>query len=143
MESYPHLKSAPKNEAEWFGALAALARYLRGPSGCPWDRKRHSSDFAGYLQEEAQELADAYADPPDNDNIEEELGDCLFTLLASAAAAEEEGRYTLEDALRRIHEKMIRRHGHVFGGPEAATPEDAMAAWERVKAEEKRRKAKE
>jgi len=69
------------------------------------------------------------------------LGDCLFTLLASTAAAEAEGRFTMEGALRRAHEKMIRRHEHVFGENKAATPQEAIDSWNRIKAEEKARKA--
>ena len=142
MAAYPHWEKTPKNERDWFAALVSLARYLRSPQGCPWDQERSSRDFARYACEEAAELLQAYEGEPDNENIAEELGDCLFTLLASVAAAEEEGRYRLIDLLEQAHEKMIRRHGHVFADEPAATPEDAVAAWERVKAEEKRKKAK-
>lgn len=138
MPLLPHLTKKPENESDWFAALIGMARYLRGPDGCPWDRQQRTHNFARFAIEEATELYEA-AQKEDNDHIEEELGDCLFTLLACAAAAEEEGRLTLEGAMRRIHEKMVRRHGHVFGDDKAATPEDAVEAWERVKAREKRR----
>ncbi|MBP8129417.1 MAG: nucleotide pyrophosphohydrolase [Candidatus Hydrogenedentes bacterium] len=138
MPLLPHLTKEPENETEWFAALTSMARFLRSPEGCPWDRRQHSQDFARFAIEEAAELHEAAQDN-DNEHIEEELGDCLFTLLACAAAAEEEGRLTLESVMRRIHEKMVRRHGHVFGDEKAATPEDAVEAWERVKAREKQR----
>ncbi|HNR31238.1 MAG TPA: MazG nucleotide pyrophosphohydrolase domain-containing protein [Candidatus Hydrogenedentes bacterium] len=138
MPLLPHLEKEPENEREWFAALISMARYLRGPEGCPWDRQQKTRDFARFAIEEGQELHEA-AEADDNDHIEEELGDCLFTLLACAAAAEEEGRLTLEGAMRRIHEKMVRRHGHVFGDEKAATPEEAVNAWNHVKAREKGR----
>jgi uncharacterized protein YabN with tetrapyrrole methylase and pyrophosphatase domain len=140
MEQYPHFKKNPTTEADWFQVLADLARYLRSPEGCPWDRKQTPRSFAAYAREEAGELIEAI-DADDNENMAEEFGDTLFTLLASAVAAEAEGRFTLLEALEQAHEKMIRRHEHVFGENRAGTAEDAMDSWQRVKAEEKRRKA--
>lgn len=132
----PHLKGQPHTEPEWFEALIALARYLRGPDGCPWDKVQSSVDFAGYLKGEAEELVEA-ARGTDNAHLAEEFGDTLFTLLATAAAAEAEGRLDLVQALQRAHEKMIRRHEHVFGDAKAETPEDAIRVWEEVKRRER------
>ena len=128
MNTYPHLKKNPESETEWFEALIGLARYLRTPEGCPWDREQSSADFVKYLQEEAGELRDALASGDDR-HTEEELGDTLFTLLAVVAAAEEEGRFTMKHALQRINEKMIRSHEHVFGDVKAETSEDAIKPW--------------
>jgi uncharacterized protein YabN with tetrapyrrole methylase and pyrophosphatase domain len=139
-EKLPHITTPPRNETEWFGALMAMARYLRGPDGCPWDQEQRAADFARYSRGEADEYVEALG-TGDNAEAAEEFGDTLFTLLASAAAAEAEGRFRLEDALRAAHEKMVRRHGHVFGGERASTPEEAIAQWERVKLAEKQRKA--
>lgn len=136
MDSLPHLDKQPANETEWFAALIGLARYLRSPEGCPWDQKQSARNFAAFGEEEARELIEAL-DSGDNAHAEEEFGDALFCFLACAAAAEAEGRFKLEDALRGIHEKMIRRHEHVFGADRAATPEDAMASWNRIKARER------
>jgi uncharacterized protein YabN with tetrapyrrole methylase and pyrophosphatase domain len=133
---YPHWVKEPGNETEWSDALARLARYLRTPEGCPWDREQSAEDFAKFAREELDELLEAFASG-DNAHIEEEFGDVFFVLLASMAGAEEEGRFTFESALKRIHKKMIRRHDHVFGEEKAQTPEEAIAAWEKVKAEEK------
>lgn len=132
----PHLKKQPRTEPEWFEALIALARYLRGPDGCPWDKVQSAADFAGYLKGEAEELVEA-AKGEDNAHLAEELGDTLFTLLATAAAAEAEGRIDIVEALQRAHEKMIRRHEHVFGDAKAETPEDAIRVWEEVKRRER------
>lgn len=132
----PHLKGKPHTEPEWFEALIALARYLRGPDGCPWDKVQSATDFAGYLKGEAEELVEA-AKGTDNAHLAEELGDTLFTLLATAAAAEAEGRLDVVAALQRAHEKMIRRHEHVFGDAKAETPEDAIRVWNEVKRRER------
>ena len=132
---YPYISQKPADEAETFTALIDLARYLRTPDGCPWDREQNSKKFAMFHKEEGQEMIDAFEEG--DDALEEEFGDCLFTLLAMVAAAEEEGRFTLESAMRRSLKKMIRRHDHVFGEKKAATAEEAVAAWDKVKAEEK------
>ncbi len=138
MESpdFPHWKRVPESERDWFEALLDLARYLRGPEGCPWDRVQTSADFAGYMKGEAEELVAAVASG-DAAHAQEEFGDTLFTLLAVAAAAESEGRMNVLQALRAAHEKMIRRHEHVFGDVKAETPEDAVRIWEDVKRRER------
>jgi len=141
MDNYPHMHKIPKNAAEWIDVLINLARYLRSPDGCPWDREQTSLSFAKFHEEESRELVQAF-DGSDNDHIAEEMGDCLFTLLAAAVCAEEEGRFTLLTALERTHEKMIRRHGHVFGADKAQSPEAAMEAWQKVKKAEKQKPAK-
>ena len=135
-ETYPHLDKPPETESEWFEALIALARYLRTPQGCPWDREQGAADFAGYLRDEVEELVEAL-NSGDDPHAREEFGDVFFSLLATAAAAEEEGRFRLDEALELIHEKMIRRHEHVFGDASAETAEDAIRIWEEVKRKEK------
>jgi len=138
---HPHLQRTPETETDWFEALTALARYLRGPDGCPWDREHSAREFGVDAAGEAGELLDAFASG-DKAHIEEEFGDTFFVLLATAAAAEAEGLFSLEHALERAHEKMIRRHEHVFGDREASTPEDAVASWNEIKAREKKGKLK-
>jgi len=140
MPWHPHCEKEPENEAEWFSAVLNLARYLRSPEGCPWDRKQSAQSFAAFIGEEAREVMDAF-EKGDNAHIAEEMGDTLFCILASVAAAEEEGRFDMQGALQSIHEKMIRRHEHVFGGVSAKTPEEVLASWNKIKAEEKKNKA--
>lgn len=136
MSFYPHYAHEPSSEDEWFACLAALARYLRSPEGCPWDREQTAADFSRHHEGEAAELRQAF-ESGDSAHAEEEFGDTFFTLLAAAAAAESEGRFTLQAALRKAHEKMIRRHEHVFGSEKAETAEDAIRIWNAVKAREK------
>ena len=135
----PYLEHEPITEAEWFNALLRLTRYLRGPDGCPWDREQSSIDFAAYAKGEAEELVEALQGG-DNTHAEEEFGDTLFVLLASGAAAEAEGRFSVLHSLERAHEKMVRRHDHVFGDAKAATPEEAIEAWNKIKSAEKDRR---
>lgn len=139
---YPHWERehgdplVPRDERDWFEALIGLARYLRTPDGCPWDREQAATDFARFTRGEVEELEEALAGS-DPAHAAEEFGDAFFCLLAVAAAAEEQGLFRLDDALRAIHEKMIRRHEHVFGEVKADTPEDAVRMWAEVKAREK------
>jgi uncharacterized protein YabN with tetrapyrrole methylase and pyrophosphatase domain len=136
---FPHWTHVPESESDWFETLLNLARYLRGPDGCPWDRAQTSADFARYMKGEAEELVEA-VESGDAAHAQEEFGDTLFTLLAVAAAAESEGRMDVREALRAAHEKMIRRHEHVFGDERAETPEDAIRIWEKVKRRERETK---
>ena len=136
MKYSPEQKYPPDTESGWFDALTGLARFLRSSSGCPWDRAHSSNDFAGFALDEAGELVEALASGNHRLAVEE-FGDCLFTLLACMAAAEEEGRFTLASALNRAYEKMMRRHGHVFATERAQTPQEAMDAWASEKAREK------
>jgi len=131
----------PQNEAEALEALVELARFLRSPEGCPWDRKQTSKSFAGYILEEAGELIEAI-DGGDGEKMAEEWGDTLFTILACMAAAEEEGHFSLLEALKAAHQKMVRRHAHIFGDHKAETPEEVMQVWQAIKAQEKAAKEK-
>lgn len=139
MKPLPHIEQTPKNEKDWLAALLGLARYLRSPKGCPWDREQTTLSFAQFLCGEAEELREA-AEKGDNDHIAEEFGDTLFCALMTAAVAEDEGRFVLHEALERAHEKMIRRHGHIFGEHDAQNAADAVKVWEQIKAEEKRQR---
>lgn len=139
MDFSPLPTPPPSTEGDWFEALIRLARFLRSPGGCPWDRERGARDFAGFAGEEVTELCEAL-DSGDNAHAEEEYGDCLFTLLACMAAAEAEGRFNMTASLKRAHEKMVRRHDHVFRTDRAATPEEALASWNSIKLREKKEK---
>lgn len=130
------MQKIPENEKDWFEALANLARYLRGPDGCPWDRQHTAAEFAADAAEEAAELIEAF-EGGNNADIEEEWGDVFFVLLAAAAAAEAEGRFTLRGAIAKAHDKMIRRHEHVFGDTKASSPDDAVNRWNQIKARER------
>jgi XTP/dITP diphosphohydrolase len=125
--------------------LVAVLHRLRAPGGCVWDREQTHESLVQYLVEETFELVDAIeADPGPNsrDELIEELGDVLYQVIFHADIAAEAGEFTLEDVARHMREKMVARHPHVFGDAsgqliEAATPDDVVATWEKVKSVEK------
>jgi ATP diphosphatase len=119
-------------------ALLALMARLRDPQqGCPWDRAQDFASIAPYTIEEAYELAGAIerADPG---RIRDELGDLLFQVVFHARLAEERGWFDFADVARGIHDKLVRRHPHVFG--ERSTRDDGVAlsrSWEAAKRAER------
>jgi len=125
---------------EAFRELVTIMARLRAPDGCPWDREQTLADLARYLREEADEVVQA-VERGEMPAVAEELGDVLFNLVHAALIAEEQGAFTLRDVIRGACDKIVRRHPHVFGDARAATTEEVLAHWERVKAEE--RKARE
>ena len=109
---------------------------LRAPGGCPWDMEQTHESMKGCLMDEAQEVLDAI-DAKDDDNLCEELGDLLLQVVMHAQIAAEEGRFTIEDVIRGVNDKMIRRHPHVFGDVKVDSLEDQLKLWEQIKAQEK------
>ena len=116
--------------------LRALLARLRGPQGCPWDRKQDSESLKIYLLEETYELAEAL-DRETTDDIREELGDLLFLMLFICRVYEEQEAFDLAQVMEKIQEKMIRRHPHVFGDAKWRKPEEVVRGWQGLKAEEK------
>lgn len=116
--------------------LVDLVERLRGPGGCPWDREQTRETLKPMLIEEAYEVLDAL-DSSDPMELKEELGDLLFQVLFHARIADEKGEFHLADVIDRLHEKMVRRHPHVFGNADLKTAEDVLRNWEEIKANEK------
>ena len=114
-------------------SLAELVATLRGPEGCPWDKKQGIEDIRGYLLEEAHEVA-AAIDGGDWNEICSELGDLLFQIVFVAQIAREREEFDLDEVARQIEEKMISRHPHVFGTESLDSSEAVHQAWERRKA---------
>jgi len=109
---------------------------LRDPEGgCPWDLRQDLTSFVAYLRDEAAELEEAIA-RDDLDHVQEELGDCLWVIAFLVQLVRERGG-SVDEIGRRIEEKIVRRHPHVFGDETAQTPEDAERIYLRVKAEER------
>ena len=99
--------------------LRQLVEVLRGEGGCPWDREQTHESLKPEVVEEAAEVVcgiNILEATGRAENLKEELGDLLMQVVMHAQIAEEEGLFTLEDVIRGINEKMIRRHPHVFGG---------------------------
>lgn len=116
--------------------LAAIMDRLREPGGCPWDREQDYDSLRKYLLEECYEVAEAL-DRRDPQGLREELGDLLFQIVFLSRLAKEDGEFTLDDVIRGIAEKMIRRHPHVFGSETAETAHEVVKNWEEIKRREK------
>ncbi len=119
-----------------------LARTLR--EQCPWDIEQTHQSLVPHLLEETYELVDALQaldtdDPVSEEHVIEELGDLLYQIEFHATIAEQEGRFTVADVARGIHDKLVRRHPHVFGGVEVDGTEQVLANWDDIKQAEKGR----
>jgi MazG family protein len=130
------LKPGDKNVGELFAAFVALQARLRAPGGCPWDREQTHETLRTYLIEEAYEVLDAL-DRGNTEDIAEELGDLLLQIVFHADIAREAGRFDMSSVITGIHDKMVRRHPHVFGTVQANTPAQVLKNWEQLKAAEK------
>jgi MazG family protein len=116
--------------------LQRLAERLR--RDCPWDREQTAATIVPHTVEEAYEVADA-ALAADDEKLLDELGDLLFQVYFLALLLEERGRGNLEQVARIIHDKLVRRHPHVFGEAEAPTAGRVRERWEQIKSEEEGR----
>jgi tetrapyrrole methylase family protein / MazG family protein len=116
--------------------LIALMARLRGPDGCPWDRKQTAESLKPFLIEECYEVLDAL-DEGSPDKVKEELGDLLFQIIFHARLAEEKGEFTMRDIIAADIAKMTRRHPHVFGDARLSTDREVLANWEELKKGEK------
>ncbi|MFC4620370.1 MazG family protein [Camelliibacillus cellulosilyticus] len=119
-----------------FIRLRRVIRQLRGPDGCPWDREQTHESLKKYLIEEANEVIEAIEEQ-DDDHLIEELGDVLLQVMLHAQIGEDEGFFNIQDVIRALTEKMIRRHPHVFGSASAASPADVERLWNDIKLKEK------
>jgi tetrapyrrole methylase family protein / MazG family protein len=126
----------PQGQNDAFRRLVELMATLRGPQGCPWDRKQTPESLKPFLVEECYEVIDALEDGAP-DKIRDELGDLLFQIVFHARIAEESGQFTINDVITAIHEKMVRRHPHVFGDGTASTADEVVSNWEEIKRKEK------
>ena len=119
-----------------FDKLVELMARLRGENGCPWDKKQTVETLKPYLIEETYELIDAI-ESKEPERIKEELGDMLFQIVFVSQVCADNEWFSINDVIEIIHEKMVRRHPHVFGSVKADTPEEVLDQWYRIKAEEK------
>jgi tetrapyrrole methylase family protein / MazG family protein len=124
--------------------FADLVRRLR--RDCPWDREQTHQSLTRHLVEESYEVLDAIDLLGEDEGagyaaLEEELGDLLFQVVFHATLGAEEGRFTLADVARGIHDKLVARHPHVFGDVAAETADHVIANWEAAKVAEKGRES--
>jgi MazG family protein len=116
--------------------LQRLTERLRAE--CPWDREQTARTIVPHTVEEAYEVADA-ALAGDDEKLLDELGDLLFQVYFLALLLQEQGRGALADVARNVHDKLVRRHPHVFGEIEARTAGRVRENWERIKTDQEGR----
>ena len=123
-----------------FEDLIELMNKLRSPDGCPWDREQTYATLAPMLLEEAYEAFEAVEEAREGrpNELRDELGDLLFQIVFYAQVAKERGEFSIDDVTSAIHEKMVRRHPHVFGDTNANDTAAVLRNWEVMKAEERR-----
>jgi XTP/dITP diphosphohydrolase/tetrapyrrole methylase family protein/MazG family protein/ATP diphosphatase len=122
--------------AEALVDLQELTRRLR--RDCPWDREQTARTIVPHTVEEAYEVADAAASE-DDAALHDELGDLLFQTFFLSLLLEERGRGSLETVARGVHEKLVRRHPHVFGDADVRTAGRVRERWEQIKVEQEGR----
>jgi uncharacterized protein YabN with tetrapyrrole methylase and pyrophosphatase domain len=115
--------------------LKVMAK-LRSPKGCPWDREQDHMTLRWHAVEEVYELLDAIESRDDHE-VEEELGDLLLQVVFHCQLAKERGAFNFDKVARRITEKLIRRHPHVFGTTKVKDVDEVWANWEKIKRAEK------
>jgi MazG family protein len=126
------MEPPPGPAGDAFARFVALIARLRGPGGCPWDREQTHHSLKPMTIEEAYEVLEAI-DGGGDDDLAGELGDLLLQVVFHAQIAADEGRFDIQDVIRRVAEKMVRRHPHVFGEETAATSGEVLRNWEAIK----------
>ncbi|PWH15325.1 MAG: nucleoside triphosphate pyrophosphohydrolase [Anaerolineae bacterium] len=154
LANVPSLLSAPLQAGEWlvyvpplpagssFETFQEIIAHLRAPDGCPWDRKQTHQTLRKYLLEESYEAL-AAMDANDAVKMREEFGDLLLQVVLNAQIGYEQGEFTMTEVLKEIHDKLVRRHPHVFGSVEVDSVGQVLQNWEAIKKEERREKGEE
>jgi nucleoside triphosphate diphosphatase len=130
----------PRTMSDPFRKLVHLMATLRAPNGCPWDRKQTHESLKPYLLEETYEVLETI-DHQDRAKLAEELGDVLLQVIFHSQIAAEAKRFTIDDVIERLSDKLTRRHPHVFGngtaGDQPTTAEQVVHRWEDIKRAER------
>jgi tetrapyrrole methylase family protein/MazG family protein len=119
-----------------FYELVKILKILRSEDGCPWDREQTNETIKYDTLEEAYELVEAINNK-DDDNLVEELGDLLLHVVFHTQIGVDENRFSMDDVLKSIIDKMIRRHPHVFKDVIANNSEEVLEQWDEIKKIEK------
>lgn len=124
---------------EQMDKLKEIVAKLRHPKdGCPWDLEQTHQSLLPYLIEESYEFMQA-VENNDFEHMEEELGDVLLQVVLHAQIASENNKFTLESVAKKLSQKMVRRHPHVFADGAAKTPSEVSAKWQEIKETEKKK----
>ncbi|MFH1486172.1 MAG: nucleoside triphosphate pyrophosphohydrolase [Chloroflexota bacterium] len=119
-----------------FDTFRQIISRLRGPGGCPWDRKQTHESLKRFLIEECYEAIEVL-DEGDSAKLCEELGDILLQIFLHAQIASEAGEFDIHDVIQSIASKMVYRHPHVFGDAKVADEKQVAENWEALKREER------
>ncbi len=130
------------DEKRTFQDLIDMMARLRAPDGCPWDREQNYATLGPMLIEEAYEVIEA-AEAENWKDLRDELGDLLFQIVFYGQIGAEKGHFDLHQSIARVHEKMTRRHPHVFGAEKVTGTAEVLANWEAIKAAERKSSGKE
>jgi tetrapyrrole methylase family protein/MazG family protein len=138
-KGHPYIRITSLEERDTVESMDEFRRLiaaLRGENGCPWDKKQTVQSMSRYLLEEAQEAFEEIEKNCD-EGLCEELGDVLLIIVMLSQIAEEGGRFTFDDVVQGVSDKIIRRHPHVFGDVQLNTAEEVLANWKEIKRREK------
>ena len=119
-----------------FEKLLDLVARLRAEDGCPWDLEQTPDTVKRYLLEEVYELVDAVDQHAPN-QVADELGDLIFMAIFMAHLYEEQDQFQMDQVLRRVGDKMMHRHPHVFGKSKVESPGQVKLKWEEIKRQER------
>jgi tetrapyrrole methylase family protein/MazG family protein len=126
----------PEKHSSEFDDLVNIIAKLRGPDGCPWDRKQTHLSLREFLLQESYEVLEAL-DEEDSKKLCQELGDLLLQIILHAQIASENREFDLAEVLNNINTKLIRRHPHIFGDKKVTSAEEVSHNWEEIKKAEK------
>ena len=129
----------PLPEGTAFESFHEIVAHLRAPNGCPWDREQTHQSLRTHLLEESYETLEAI-DSGDFASMREEFGDLLLQIVLNAQIASEEGQFTMTNVVKGIHDKIVRRHPHVFGEVKVDGVDGVLQNWERLKEKERSEK---
>lgn len=118
-----------------FTRLVEIMEILRNKNGCPWDREQTYETLRQYLLEETYEVLELI-DAKQYDELKNELGDLLLQVIFQSQIANEEGRFSILDVLKKINQKLIHRHSNVFGNVVVRNAEEQTVNWEKMKKKE-------
>jgi tetrapyrrole methylase family protein/MazG family protein len=127
----------PLGEGTSFEAFQEIVAHLRAPDGCPWDREQTHESLRTHLLEESYEALEAI-DAGDVEGMQEEFGDLLLQIVLHAQIASEEGEFTINNLIKSIHDKIVRRHPHVFGDMALDGVKGVLQNWEKLKEAERK-----
>jgi tetrapyrrole methylase family protein/MazG family protein len=127
----------PLGEGTSFEAFQEIVAHLRAPDGCPWDREQTHESLRTHLLEESYEALETI-DAGDVRGMQEEFGDLLLQIVLNAQIANEEGDFTINSVIKGIHDKIVRRHPHVFGEVQLDGVKGVLQNWEKLKEAERK-----